>query len=456
MAKRLSAGQRREILDLLAQGHDRETIAARVGVTPGQVSAISAHVTMGTYAAEAQADLKSLERAAAVLKNAPVSTQHEHRIFEPVLIGKDAESGEPVDWNPDPKEGSANPHVLVLGESGFGKTYAICCLLTELAQRGIASVVFDYAQGFSLENAPSEFIKFARPVELDAARDGININPLQAYPFDLHGPISVAQRVADTFRRVYPGIGIQQHAVLREAVLDVLTAPGQPSKRPKTQIDAPPPFSELQRHLEDYANDPTNPNRKLAATVASHISTVFVFDTFRSNGQTLEWNDMLRSQGRTFVIRLRGLEHSLEKAVTEFLLWNFIGFIESLGPGPLRSFVVLDEAHKLSFDSGSPAEKLLREGRKFGLGVILASQQPEDFSSVAFANSATKLIFQVGDENSSISRQIHRKIRNAHSFNDIYEIVTKLPRGWAYVVTENVGRVVSVTSLEERVKQWRR
>ena len=132
---------------------------------------------------------------------------------------------------------------------------------------------------------------------------------------------------------------------------------------------------------------------------------------------------MLRSRGRAFVIRLRGLEHSLEKAVTEFLLWNFIGFVESLGPGSMRCFVVLDEAHKLSFDTGSPAEKLLREGRKFGLGVILASQQPEDFSSVAFANSATKLVFQVGDENSSVSRQIHRKIRNAHSFNDIYEIV---------------------------------
>ena len=55
--------------------------------------------------------------------------------------------------------------------------------------------------------------------------------------------------------------------------------------------------------------------------------------------------------------------------MTEFLLWNLIGFIEAIGPGPLRCFVVLDEAHKLSFDRGSPVEKLLREGRKFGLGL---------------------------------------------------------------------------------------
>ena len=35
MAKRISKSQREEVLDLLSQGHDRKTIAARVGVTPG-------------------------------------------------------------------------------------------------------------------------------------------------------------------------------------------------------------------------------------------------------------------------------------------------------------------------------------------------------------------------------------------------------------------------------------
>ena len=267
--------------------------------------------------------------------------------------------------------------------------------------------------------------------------------------------MSVAQRVADTFKRVYPQIGIQQHAVLRQAVLDAITDVVDLPAESDNRDFEPPPFGSLQAKLDSYATDPNNPNRRLAATVASHISTVFVFDTFRSNGQDLQWGEMIRSGGHVFVIKLRGLEHSLEKAVTEFLLWNFIGFIESLGPGPLRCFVVLDEAHKLSFDAGSPTEKLLREGRKFGLGLMLASQQPDDFSPVAFANTATKLVFQVGDEYSSISRQLHRKVRNAHSFSDIYEIITKLPRGCAYFVTENTGRVTQVESLESRAKRWK-
>ena len=49
MGKRITREQREAVLNMLAEGQDRETIAAMVGVTPGQVSAISAHVTMGTY-----------------------------------------------------------------------------------------------------------------------------------------------------------------------------------------------------------------------------------------------------------------------------------------------------------------------------------------------------------------------------------------------------------------------
>src|SRR3954453_13233674 len=117
-----------------------------------------------------------------------------------------------------------------------------------------------------------------------------------------------------------------------------------------------------------------------------------------------------------------------------------------MGPGPLRCFVVLDEAHKLSFDRGSPVEKLLREGRKYGLGLILASQHPEDFSPVAFGNTATKLVFQISDEKSGVTRHIHRKLSHGHTFAQLFNIITKLPRGVAYTVTENVGRLVRVAS----------
>jgi DNA phosphorothioation-dependent restriction protein DptH len=463
MPNKVTPTQRDEILQMLARGDDRDTIATAVGVTPGQVSAISAHVSMGSYSLpdpEQQLEVvssPSADRTSNLLRmlqtldgTAPRQTR-----LAPILLGADAETGEEVYWNPDPASGSANPHVLIMGESGFGKTYTIASLAAELAQENIVSIVFDYGQGFSPSTLPKEFAAATNPLELYAGRDGVDINPLQIFPSDLHGPVNVAQRVADTFSRVYKRIGIQQHAVIRQAVVDVMADSGIMLDAPDSWTTDLPAFESLQAKLQSYANNILNPQSRFAASAASHISTVFVFNTFRQNGLKMAWADMLNAENRVVIIQLKGLEHSLERAVTEFLLWNLIGFIEALGPGPLRCFVILDEAHKLSFGPGSPVEKLLREGRKFGLGLILASQQPEDFSPVAFANTATKIVFQVGDERSTVSRQLHRKVKSAHTFADIYQLVTKLPRGCAYVVSENIGRVVRVASFPDRVHRWR-
>jgi len=253
---------------------------------------------------------------------------------------------------------------------------------------------------------------------------------------------------------VYSQIGVQQHAVLRQAVIELLANSKINAQNEETWQNAPPWFDGLQRQLELLANDTDNPQRRIAANVLSHISTVFVFNTFREGGNKLTWKDMVGGDGKVFIIQLKGLENSLERVVTEFLLWNLTGFIESIGPDKLKCFAVLDEAHKLAFDAGSPVEKLLREGRKFGIGLILASQQPEDFSSVAFSNTATKMIFQVADEDSKISRQISRKLRDGHSFEEIRQTITKLPRGVSYVVSENTGRVSKITEISERTNFW--
>lgn len=465
MPSKVTPDQRDAVLRMLSQGHDRDTISATVGVTPGQVSAISAHVKMGTYqlpdpeepAEEVSTQAVMPERTANLLRQLQKmegTRGNGHRAFDPILIGSDAETGEEVFWNPDPAGGTANPHVLVLGESGYGKTYTIASVAAELARKGIVCIVFDYAQGFSPSTLPKEFMKAANPIELHAGRDGIDINPLQIFPTDMHGPVNVAQRVADTFVRVYPRMGVQQHAVIRQAVLDVMADAGILPDAPDTWSLDLPGFGCVQKKLREYAANPLNAQSRYASSAESHISTLFVFNTFRQTGHKLAWADMMDAGNRVVIIQLKGLEHTLEKAVTEFLLWNMIGFIEALGPGSLRCFAVLDEAHKIAFDNGSPAEKLLREGRKFGLGLILASQQPEDFSSVAFANTATKIVFQVGDDRSTISRQLHRKIRDGHSFTEIAQLITRLPRGSAYVVSENIGRVVKVASFADRMTRW--
>ena len=167
MPTKVTHEQRHAVLNTLAHGQDRDTIATAVGVTPGPVSAIAAHVTMGTYALlvsegpsldgihEVMESTSNLFRMLQGLEGAPGRATR----LSPILLGSDAETGEEVFWNPDPGSGAASPHILILGESGFGKTYTIASRSAELARENlfsVVSVVFDYGQGFFPATLPPE------------------------------------------------------------------------------------------------------------------------------------------------------------------------------------------------------------------------------------------------------------------------------------------------------------
>jgi hypothetical protein len=102
MPKRITEAQRQAVLRMLAQGVDRETIAASVGITPGQVSAVVAHVKMGTYELPADGEesrkggpeererTRNLLRQLHDLEGTPAARTR----LTPILLGTDAESND--------------------------------------------------------------------------------------------------------------------------------------------------------------------------------------------------------------------------------------------------------------------------------------------------------------------------------------------------------------------------
>jgi len=434
MTARLTEIQKARVLEMLDKGLPTKEIAASVGLTAGQVSAVMAHRKMGTYAARTpESNEISRERSG-------------------VFLGRTTDARRELFWNP---KRAVNPHMLILGESGFGKTYSMSCLLAELQRANIASLVFDYGQGFTRESAPEGFSEFVCPIELEAARRGVQINPFEIFPFDLHGPTTVAQRVADTLARIYRNLGVQQHAIIREAILDVFKEAGIFAKLASSWNRELPTFDDVQSKLFEFSDDPSRVDRKVAKAAASHISSLFIFDLFRDDGEPIRWNDLISSGGVT-VFQLRGIDQDLQRVLTEFLLWNLLASFESAGPAPLRCFVILDEAHRLLSGAGTAMDRLLREGRKFGIGAMMASQQPEDFDEVAFSNTATKLIFQISDRKGVVTKRLQRKLRALPDRQVAVEAITTLPRGVALAIQENDAALVKLASLEERIGRWRR
>jgi DNA phosphorothioation-dependent restriction protein DptH len=461
----LPENTRDRIREMLRKGRSAAEIADALGVGKMQVAALKAHMTMqerGRLPASSTESRVMSATDSSRPAQARESLSHWQNTEAPtipdpeamrssILIGTDVTFGRKVYWDFSSKTGSTNPHTLIVGETGFGKTYAAQCIVAELSKKGISVLIFDYGQGFGKEEASRSFLELVNPKQIEASKNGISINPLRALPDDAMGPVNVAHRIADTFCRVFPRMGIQQREALTEAVETTFKKAGIYGDSKDTWSKEPPQFQEVHKNLKTISDDRDNALRSQAKTAFSHVSSFFRFKVIRDSGERLLWDQLISGEhGSVWIIQLKGLEHHISMITTEMLLWDLISHIQSGGPSDIQLFVVLDEAHKLSFEPGTPVDWILREGRKFGLGLILASQQLEDYSKVAISNTATKLIFQNQDDNYALSKALEKKCKNITNHREISRIITTLERGKAFFMCENSGRIVSIDEMESR------
>ena len=373
---------------------------------------------------------------------------------EGIFVGNDTEYEGSLYWNPQDADVVNNPHMMIVGESGSGKTYATLCLTAELAHRGMPTIIFDYAQGFELEQLEEVYRKYVTVQEFRIGEEGISLNPLQIFPKDIKGPLSVATRVSDVFDAVYH-LGHIQTKVLIESILTTFEKaailPGDQASWKKE----PPNFAHLQQTLDEFASDKAYANAKNAMTLSARLMPFFMLSSFGSTGRGWSWESLFADpEYKVHVLQFRGLEGKTQNVTLEILLWHLFFYLKSHGKSKLRIYIVLDEAHHLSFREGGPIDLLLREARKFGLGVIFASQQPEDFSQVAFDNTASKLVFQTNDQTMKVSRFISAKCSNYDSPESIRDVISSLKQGHALFVTQNRGFHVRIADLRTRATLW--
>lgn len=478
MTQKLSDSAAQQVLRLHNEQIEIAEIARRLNLKKMQVSAIIAHsrITANPHeldqsgvsvATEEPMDDPELSPSAIVEEySSPDPTpepqptvekerQAQDEKEEGIFVGDDTDYPGPQYWNPQDAGTVQNPHLMVIGESGSGKTYALQCLTAELAQRETPSIIFDYGQGFELETLDPVYQKYVGVSEYRVGEDGIALNPLQIFPKDIKGPASVAARLSDVFDAVYH-VGHVQRKVLIEAILATFEKKGILADTQSTWKKDPPIFADLQQTLDDLASDKQYPNRTNAVGLAARLMTFFMLSSFTAGKNPWSWETLIGdSKHRVHILQFRGLEGKTQKVIVEILLWHLFFYLKSHGQGRLRLYCILDEAHHLSFREGGPLDLLLREARKFGLGIIFASQQPEDFSEVAFSNTASKLVFQIADPNLKVSRYLAVKCSNYDSPEQIHDVVAVLKQGDAFFLSRNRGYKVHIADLRSRAAQWR-
>jgi DNA phosphorothioation-dependent restriction protein DptH len=434
----LSDQEVRLVRNMLAEGRKISEISKTLNISPVQVALISSQKDVTTNKDITQPIIFKEE----INTKALLNMGQKELVQGDIVIGS-TNDAEKVIWNPMT---APNPHLMVVGESGFGKTYGITGLICELSRLGLPTVIVDYSRSYEEKNFPNKYRNQNYFQEVNVGRFGITLNPLEIRESDVRGPLSVAVRISGTFNRIY-NIGVHQEALLREVIVEIYEKRGIYEHNPETWKKDAPHLSHLSVELQSISENEEDPRQKRAELTFSHISNFFAYNSFNPNGAKFSWLDGISSNKIT-VLQLNGLDGKTQKVVTEFLLWDIYSYFVSRGPNRLSCFLVLDEAHNLSFKPDTPVDKIVREARKFGLAAILASQQPEDFSGPVFTCTGTKICFQIAEQKGKFIQKIASKCKS--NPNEIKDILSTIPKAHVFVLSENKGKVCKFTSHEDR------
>lgn len=278
-----------------------------------------------------------------------------------------------------PDEPLINPHISISGETGSGKTQATKAMLHELMPQGLPALILDFKDDYS----NPDYAEAGGFTVHDATYGSLPFNPMVPTADPQSGrvnPISHVHELASTLQRIYK-LGDQQAFTLREAMKETYAIAGVDDRPFVPEPDQEYlPFEAIREVLV----------REDAATLLGRLSPIFDLGLFSRSQDLTSLNELLSA---STVIRLSQLPgDQVKNAVAEFFLMALYShLIRQEHPHRLERLLVLDEAWRLV---ASPfLEPLMREGRAFGLGVIVATQFPRDLPNQIAGSTATRLFF---------------------------------------------------------------
>ncbi|WP_307874931.1 helicase HerA domain-containing protein [Frankia nepalensis] len=326
-----------------------------------------------------------------------------------VLLGRTLPPEEDVVWEAST---SGSPHLFILGIPGQGKSETTIRLLQGAATEGLPALVIDFHGQFGVDAR--------RPPSLrvyDAA-DGLPFSPFELT--DGGGRFAYrinATSIAEIFGYVC-GLGDIQRDVFYEALVRAYENHGHGGPAPS----GIPAIDEVRDHIVTLEKE------RGVQNVLARCRPLLEYGLFTDHtGVSVQ--ELIRDG---LVVDLHGFAEveQAQVAAGAFLLRKVYRDMFSWGQtAELRLAIVLDEAHRLAKDATLP--KLMKEGRKFGVAVIVASQGVDDFHPDVLANAGTKIVFRT---NYPQSRKAAGFLRT-RAGKELSEDLEQLPVGNSYVQT---------------------
>jgi len=363
--------------DERTQSDRRDELAPDDGLTGTPIGEASS--------AEGQAPADASVIAAGAGESGPTTDAAAGRVPDPggtteatVLLGHRDPGEAPVSWRARIR---ANPHLMILGLPGMGKTTSLINICLQLQAQGVTPIVFSYHQdideklGMELPEPPLT-VRYA----------GLGFNPMEVARDNPLAYLDNVGMLRDIFAAIFPDLGDVQLGRLREALKQSYSDRGW-SAGATGEVPAFRTFLERLRSEE-------KPDKGLL-TRLNELDDYGLFGAGSGAPSLLD-------QDRLALIEIHGTQNEyLQRAFATFVLYNLYQSMFRRGPqGRITHAVIFDEAHKAARLKLLPP--MVKECRKYGIAFVVASQEAKDFDPSLFTAVANYLALRLNETDAKL------------------------------------------------------
>ncbi|MDC9511308.1 DNA phosphorothioation-dependent restriction protein DptH [Pseudoalteromonas sp. Angola-4] len=318
---------------------------------------------------------KVAEEAASNIVAKPTSTDSLK-----VLVGHVMQNNEPVYWEPTNTAKFMNTNSGIIGTMGTGKTQCTKSVVTQLYRnqhnnvdgKPIGILIFDYKSDY----VDDKFIDATNAKKYKLFK--LPYNPLSLFGDTPMLPIHTAAGFSQTMSKAY-GLGPKQQLKLENIILDAYDLAGISSENPST-------WSKPAPTIEDIWQLFLNQEKVEEDSLYAALSKLARFKIFENQPEKM--TSLYELIDGITVIELAGYPSEIQNLIVALTLDLFYSQMQKQGKpevqGDFRQvtkLVLVDEADNFMSQNFPSLRKILKEGREYGVGVILSTQDITHFKT---------------------------------------------------------------------------
>lgn len=353
---------------------DRYKVPEKYLLKPQHAEVTDTPIAIELQASVPDPDIQPLELSIAEKSSATSDTSLT------VLFGHDAVKNDALYWEPTNTAKFMNTNTGIIGTMGTGKTQFTKALVTQLIRKQsrnvdgkpIGLLIFDYKSDY----VDDDFLNAT-----DAKKYQLSLLPYN--PLSLFGdmpmlPMHTASAFAETMAKAY-NLGVKQRMKLVSLVMECYDQAGIISHDSSTWTNTAPTIENVWQQY--CAQEKVEEDSLYAA-----LYNLAGFKIFESNPQKM--TSLYELIDGVTVIELAGYPSEIQNLVVALTLDLFYAQMQKRGKPAvcgdyrqLTKMILVDEADNFMRQDFASLRKILKEGREYGVGAILSTQEITHFKT---------------------------------------------------------------------------